>query len=457
MAYKQPSGHQKRKKAVNKAENKLIRGQWAAQSLRPTPGFKDGGAPIELPIYGVPPTTLVAGVQAALIGLEQGTFYAASYLADGMTRDDRTKSTMDVRINGLVGATLELDPAKDTARAQNIADDLEQDLSKIIPLHQVGKLLRNGIMQTVGIAHVENIRTPEGRTPTFTVWSNRNLRYDWMLRRYCLVTQNRGEIVLEPDDPEWIIYEPYGPHAWIDNGIMRALAMPWLFRYWTRTWWARYCEVHGQPIRVGIIPAERDPADEKLFLKQLANMAHEAVVRLVQGQEGNRFDMKLVEAMSNTWEGFQKLIEHCDSSIEILFLGQSQSTQGTGGLGSQEKAGESTLIRILKGDALIGDQLRDQLLKPWAEDNYGDADMAPYLNWQIEPPEDEGERAKTDLAIGQALMAFKTSGAPIDMRKYLEKIGYGDVLLTEEEHAAQKQQAMEEAQQAAKMAADANP
>lgn len=423
---------------------------WSAQSpdrIRKV-NLAPGGPALELPVYGVAPTTLVSVVNSAIAALEQGMFFAAAQLADGMTRDDRVAAKSSERVDALTGVEMVLEPAKDTARARTIAEDCEDQFDDMLPAHQVGKLLKNGRWQGVGIGQILNTRTKDARYPTLLVWNNRNLRYDWMLRRYCLVTQNRGEIVLEPGDPEWVIYEPFGPHGWVDSAIMRAICIPWLIRYWTRTWWARHQEVHGQPIRVGIIPAERDPTDEKLFLKQLANLAHEAVIRLPQGMDGNKFDVKLVEAAANTWEGFEKLLAHCDDSIAISFLGQSQSTKGQGGLGTQEKAGEDTILRITRSDAKIYVDLRKQVLKPWAEDNYGDAEMAPHPCPQIEPPEDEGEKAKTDLAIGQALVQFKQAGAPLDMRKFLEARGYAEQLMTEEEHAKAKQDAITEAQQA---------
>jgi hypothetical protein len=409
----------------------------------------DPNAPaIELPVYGVPPVTLVSAVNVALISLEQGQFFAASYLADGMTRDDRVKAKLEERIDALVGADMELEPAKDTARARNIAEDCEEQFPQMLPQHAVGKLLRYGRLFGVGIGQVITKRTESATYPTLYVWNNRFLRWDWTIRRYCLVTQNRGEIALEPDDPEWVIYEPYGPQGWRDSAIMRAIATPWLIRYWARTWWARHQEVHGQPIRLGIIPAERDPADERLFLTQLANLAHEAVIRLPQGADGNKFDVKLLEAAANTWEGFEKLLAHCDDSIAISFLGQKQSTNGQGGLGSQKDAGEDSILRITRSDAMIYVDLRNQVLKPWTADNYGDENMAPYPCPQIEPPEDGSKRAESDHVTAMALQQFKAAGAPLDQRKFLEARGYGDMLMTEEEHAAAKQEAMEEAKQA---------
>lgn len=450
------SGAAKRKARAAKLEARRearaeVTQQWAATSSQSLgqlskQQFDPNGPAVELPIYGVQPSTLVSVVNAAIIGLEQGHLFAAAMLVDGMTRDDRVRSKLEERLDALVGADMEVEPAKDTQRARDIADDYEDQQADILPSHQVAKLLRNGRMLGVGIAQVLRKRTPEAIFPTIYVWNNRFLRYDWTIRRYCLITENRGEIALDPDDPEWVIYEPFGPHGWVDSAIVRSVALPWLIRYWTRTWWARHAEVHGSPIRVGIIPAERDPADEKLFLKQLANIAHEAVVRLPQGQDGNKFDIRLIEAAANTWEGFEHLLQHCDDSIAISFVGQKQSTTGQGGLGSQEKAGESTILRITRSDALIYSDLRKQVVRPWTVENYGDANMAPYLCPQIEPPEDEGEKAKTDLAVGQSLLAFKNAGAPLDVRAFLEDRGYP--LLTEEEHAKQKQQAIADAQAA---------
>jgi phage gp29-like protein len=261
-----------------------------------------------------------------------------------------------------------------------------------------------------------------------------------------MVTENRGEITIEAGDPEWVVYEPFGPHGWLHGALMRSVATPWIVRYWTRTWWARHQEVHGQPLRLGVIPATRDPADERRFLSQLSNLAHEAVIRLPQGSEDNRFDVKLLEASSNTWQGFDALLKHCDDSIAIAILGQSQSTRGQGGLGTQENAGESTMMRITRRDALLSDVLREQVLMPWAEANYGSAEAAPYLVWDNDPPEDKEKTAQAAKTVADALVAFKNAGAPLDVRTYLEQLGYP--LLSEDEHAAQKQEAVEAARKA---------
>lgn len=401
---------------------------WASQSTAAYASagqqFSELAEAVELPIYGIPPPVLVSAVSAALNQLEQGMFYQSAYLWDGMLRDDRITATLNVRLSGLFGSLLDLEPGADTGKGRKAKEVAEKQIGRMLPTPQLMHLQRYALGLSVGVAQVLTERDTKSTRPTIKVWNPRYLRYDWLLRKYCLVTQNRGEIVLEPGDPEWITWEPFGPLGWIHGALIRSLAMPWLIRVWTRNWWARYQEVHGMPIRAGIIPADRKPKDEALFLNQLSNLAHEAVVRLPQGQDGNRFDLKLVEAESTNWQGFMKLLEHCDDSIAIVLLGQRQSTTGQGGLGTQEKAGESSMLRILRGDHMIGDCLREQLLKRWAADNFGDEDVAPYLKWQIEPPEDMAGKAKTLLTLAQAFQSFALAPAyarHIDIRALAEE------------------------------------
>lgn len=467
MAYKHKSGAQKRKeRAARELAAKpqvippsppVVNNSWGGNWNYSTAGttlWDPNGPPIELPIYGQPPPNFIPALLAIITQLEQGSFYQSAYLWDGMTRDDRIAATMGQRIDRLVASPLDLNPSDpdeegagdELGASQQVALDAKKVIDKMMPMPQVYNLSRTALGLGVGLAQVLTTRTVKSALPTMKVWNMRYVRFDWTIRKLLLITENRGEIILDEEDPEWIIYQPFGPYGWLHGALIRSLIQPWIVRYWTRTWWSRYQEVHGQPLRLGIIPPDRKPGDEATFLKQLANLAHEAVIRMPQGEEGNRFDVKLLEASTNNWQGFMRLLEHCDDSIAISILGQRQSTMGQGGLKAQDDAGESTLTRITRKDALIATPLRDRLLKPWAKDNYGDEELAPIIEWQYEAPEDEGNAAKTDLAVAQALVQFKAASAPLDVRAYLLERGYP--LLTEEEEAAKKAEAVKEAQQA---------
>ena len=463
------SGAQNRKRQRERAAVAADRQQANSYNWLSQDAYKGNAAawdpkapPFELPLYGQPVQLVVRTIEQAIRQLEQGAFYYAAYLWEQMLKDDRLAAKVEERIDRLIGAPLDIEPAttinrtspkgitqkSPTEQTQKIADDFKDQYSRIMPPHQLTKLLRNAYSMSVGVAHVEKVRTATSTQPTIRVWNNRYLRYDWLSRQFRLVTENHGEITLLPDDPEWIVYQPFGPIGWLDAAKIRSSALPWLIRHWSRSWWARRQEVHGQPIRLGIIPSTRDPQDEKTFLAQLTRLNHEAVIRLPQGTDGNKFDVKLLEAAGTDWEGFQKLLEHCDDSLAVVWLGQAQSTKGQGGLGAKENAGESTIVPLLRKDKLVEQVLRDQLIKPWCDDNYvGDAEkLAPSLNWQIDPPEDAEKVSKSDLQLAQAVNFFKQAGAPLDVRAYLtDRLG-AEYVLTEEEHAAQKEAAVDDAQ-----------
>lgn len=426
-----PSGAANRKRrkdeqARERERSDNVAGSWLSQPAYCSTGeqWDPNAPPVSIPIYGVPAPTLVKVINQAVYAMTTGAFQSAAILWDGMLADERIASALTVRNSGLLGSNLELEPANDDDPAHEVMEDCERIVGKMLPAPQIAQLQRWGWGIGVGIAQRKTARAVKSWTPTLETWNPRYLRFDQLLRRYCLVTQNRGEIVLEPDDPEWLIYEPYGPMGWMHGAMLRPLALPYAIRYWARTWWARRQEVHGEPIRLGIIPATRNPADERTFMQQITNLAHEAVIRLPQGADGNKFDVKLLEASSTDWEGFQKLIEHCDASIAIAILGQSQSTEGQGGLGNQERAGESTLVRLLKGDAQIGDVLREKLIEPWAEDNHGDRELAPYVGWELDPPDDLEKKSKSLLTVAQSievLARVPEAKACVDFRALLEE------------------------------------
>lgn len=439
MARKQLSGAQKRKRKREREERQQVERDrelfsWGNVYRSADVIDSQNAAPHQLPIYGVPPPQFLPTVQAAILQLEQGAFYAASYIYDGMMRDDRVSAKCEERIDRLVGAPLTFEPADESDKAEEVAEALEQDWEHMCPAAQLSKLIRLAQGLSVGIAQVLESRTVARWTPRLRVWPNRWLRFDWTAWQFFMVTQNRGEIPIVEGDPEWIIYQPYGPQGWLDSAKIRSLALPWMIRQWSRKWWARYAEVHGQPMRAGVIPSQCTPADERRFLSQLSNLAHEAVFRLPAGtKDMPGFDVKLIEATAKSWEAFQQLLQHCDDSIAIVYLGQSQSTKGQGGLGSQENAGESTILRLTRKDALVGNVLREQLIKRWADVNFGDPELAPHLKWEIDPPEDREKNAKVDELTSKALVSFKEAGAPIDVRVYLQERGYPLIEQAEED------------------------
>ena len=189
---------------------------------------------------------------------------------------------------------------------------------------------------------------------------------------------------------------------------------------WARRDWSHYSEAHGQPTRLAIVPQSADKNEKNSFVAKVDRAEAYTTVKLERDSDNKGFDVKLLEATANNHEGFEKLLRHCDIAIAVCINGQNMSTDGLGGLGAQEKAGEPVRVDIKRKDALIADVLREQALTWWCLFNYGQRELTPWPSWDVDPPDDGKALADELNTLADALTKFKAAGAPIDVRAILE-------------------------------------
>jgi phage gp29-like protein len=364
----------------------------------------------------------VGAVRAALNELEEGVFQRSAQLVDRMGRDDRIRAALETRIRGLLGQPLSFEEQGDKRRKSALVRELDERFWTFAPESEVGQLLRWGL--TIGVGLAENVweRGPRRWEPRLKVWHPEHLRWDWTKRRFVVSTQD-GDLTIEPGDPKWVVFEPFGTRGWM-HGLVRALAIPWLVRQWAYRDWARYSEVHGLPIRKAVVPSNASDADKTRFFDSLKRLGSESTVLAPAGQTAQdaAFDLELVEAEANTWEGFDRLIGRTESSISIAVLGQNLTTEVQGGSRAAAEVHDRVRNDLVESD---GEQLATclhvQVLQPWAEFNYGSGDDAPWPCWETEPPIDTKARADTLNAAADALNKFRTGGVPVDVQEYADE------------------------------------
>ncbi len=383
--------------------------------------------------------------------MESGYFYNSARLVDRVLRDARLFAVLNTRISGLLGQKIEFEPAKGPkqgeAKGVKIAEDIETDWPKMFPHASLVQLLTWGIMHNSGVAQILEDSDPW----KIEVWHPWALSWDEDARGYELVTRENSRLKLIPnkdgthnDDRGglWVLYTPYG-FGNTNRGLLRAVHRLYLERQWAHRDRARYSEIFGQPIRFGIAPinASKELRDE--YADRLSPEGAESVVVGQQGEDGNSWDLKLIEASGTSTELFNAEIEQLDKEIATLFLGQSQSTDGQGGLGTKENAGEMQFLNVLRGDhdTLI-DTLHTQFLVPYCEFAYGAGAMAAWPCWDIEPAEDMAKKATEFKTLVDGLVAAKAAGLPVNAREVLEH--YNVPLLTEAEEAALEAKVAEE-------------
>jgi phage gp29-like protein len=296
------------------------------------------------------------------------------------------------------------------------------------PNAELLKLQHWGVMQGIGLAQNLWERAPGNVTgkqwiPRLKVWHPRMLYYRLDAEELIVHTRD-GDRVVESGDGEWVVYAPYGLHRGWMYGKIRSLYVPWLVRQWGWRDWARHSEVHGMPIRKAITPTSADEKDKQRFLKEVARLGSENVIRLPKALDGSQFDLELLEAAADGHLVFKELLAEANSSVAIALLGQNLTTEVKAGSFAAAQVHQNIRSDILRGDAQnLGLMLREQVLKPWARFNFGDAELAPTPTWSTDPPEDKGALGTAMVNIGKGLQELRKAGAKPDTDSILENAG----------------------------------
>ncbi len=163
-----------------------------------------------------------------------------------------------------------------------------------------------------------------------------------------------------------------------------------------------------------------------------------------QGEEGNIWDVKLLEATGKSHELFDGEINQLDKAIATLILGQSQSTDGQAGLGANAEAGEPVRVDLMRYDGdTLADALRAQFLVPYCEFTYGDAEMTPWPCWQVEPPEDVAYLAKVHMDQANADNIYIQAGVLTPEEVALSRFGDGEYSLDTKIETATREKILE--------------
>jgi phage gp29-like protein len=428
------------------------------------------------PINSIAGIDTVGGIGSILAEHDRGYFSTSAMLWDAMKRDDRISGVTRTRVGALVAAPLEIKPANGKAKAARVAKLLagdgenEQGLweqmcpaSVIKSLSGWGNALGFGLAEIIwqtdvdttdwtsispGVDYKPN-RSALGWLPRLRVWHPQYVYWDWQEARFVVIARE-GQVPLPriDEDPhgdgKWLVWCPYGvQYGWLD-GLVRPLADKYLMRGWNYRDWARSNERQGMATFGAMVPAGASDELRNDFVRRIATLGSDAVLELPQleGESGG-FDLKMIESTSRNWETFKEAKGQIDVDIAVAVLGQNLTTEVQGG--SRAAAQVQNLVRIDKAieDAGIATCIRQQMLTWWALYNFGDPELAPRPEYQVEPPEDEVQEATALKTLGDALNAMKTAEAPINIRTILDRAGVP--LLSEEEEAAQKAVAAEEA------------
>ncbi len=400
----------------------------------------------------------VYDINGALSQYENGYFTRAAQLADNMGRDDRIDGVLRSRVDALLGTDLDILPADDRKKSQKFADmlggvdDVPGRWDEIFGPGALSEVLRSGLELNFAVSSIQWYAEDGIVWPRLKLWHSQFVRWDWITERYLINTADKGEIPL-PDisentvgDGNWFVWCPFGyRYAW-RRGLVRSLAPMFMRRMWNNRDLSRFLEVHGNPGKIARVPGGADAnVANQAFFDAVANMNAEPTVLAPDGGEGKKYDVELLEATARTYQGFFEAKTDVNTDIAVLILGQPDTTEAPTGLGQNTAKGSRTvMLDRAKTDASLAVAIRNQILKPWAKINFGDAELAPRPIWRVEPPEDLSSKATTLKMLGDACTSLTTGKLPVNQRELGEE--FGVPMISEEEQAAQEAVAAEEAQ-----------
>lgn len=406
---------------------------------------------------GIRPTWTIGQIRSALLSHRQGDFSLAAQLFDSMLEDDELPGTLQKRVNATLRSefSLRIDEDRELNRREKQAAELFPDLC---PDDQLFDLLANWLVLGVGVATIDWKIDGPLWLPRLRALPSEFLRYDEHERRWTYEARE-GTQVVTPGDGKWVLLTS-GDRGWI-WGLIRGLAALWLGKRLTEGDWQRYCQKHGLPIIKAKVPIFRDSKEKDRFVDELGSIQSEGVIGLPQGSDASQsYDVELLEATDQSWEAFQAHLERADRKIQILLLGSNIGTEQSEATGGSRAAAETSQAGVDREKAKADEKrlaavLKDQLLRPFFELNFGPAIPVPRPHWDVCPEEDAREWADAQVAFVGLLNQIRTTGYRL---KNAEDLAAEYGLELEEDPDAPPAAGTEEAAKiAAKIAAKTKP
>jgi phage gp29-like protein len=354
----------------------------------------------------------VGKVRAALSSHITGFFADSARLVDAMLADDRVNADTRTRVFAVTGLPFRIEPARigDQRRAKSIAADLETLWPHIAPQAVLHDLIRWSVLFGFSLASTSWETSARQWVPRLTFWHPQHatwLDYDRTLR----VQTMAGESIIAPGAGTWVLHAPDGARPWME-GAVRGLAIQWLARQYAMRDQSRDSEKYGLHVMGAVVPQESDKAEKEAFFSDLRRLGSEGLVMLPRDREGRGFDVKYLDPGTPAWEGFERLIARCDRSIATRILGQNNTASADGGSYAKAVALDAIRQDLLESDARsLAQTLYAQVLRPWAQYNFGDADLAPRPVWDATPPADTSSLATTHKTAGEAIASWSTAAA----------------------------------------------
>ncbi|WP_234889906.1 DUF935 domain-containing protein [Agrobacterium vitis] len=297
-------------------------------------------------------------------------------LAEDMEeRNEHYAGVLGVRKRQVAGLEITVEAASDSADDVAAADlvrdvigrdDLEDELFDI--LDAVGK----------GFSATEIIwDTSEGQ------WTIEALK--WRDPRWFVFDRDDGETLrlrgLAGDEDlwpaKWIVHKAKIKSGLpIRGGLARSAAWAYLFKTFTATDWAIFCEAYGQPLRLGKYGLSASEKDKEVLLRAVSSIAADFAATIPESMA-----VEFVQAqLSGSIDLYERRADWLDRQISKLVLGQTATTDAQAGGYAVGKVHDGVRDDIERADARqLASTLNRDLVIPLVALNLGSRKKYPKI------------------------------------------------------------------------------
>jgi phage gp29-like protein len=365
----------------------------------------------DIPLVTVQNSWTVDAARSALAAHMIGVFEKSGMLADSILGDDRVMATLGSRRAGLFGREVRFKPANDSSAAKECLIAWQEHWPQFAGDGALGLMHDYEILMGFSDAQLVWDTTTDIWKPYMRLWHARYSYYHWNLRKFIALSQD-GQIPIIAGNGKWVHHSRFSDYrCWI-RGALRAVTEPWLVRHFALRDWARYSEKHGLPIVIAETPMAADPGERSQFVSQVANIGNETTVLVGKGvDKESSYGLDLLEATDTSWEAFPGLRNHCDMAIVLALLFQNLTTEVTGGSLAATSAHMDIRDSGIQDDNTAWrNTIRNQVARAFAYFNFGDADLAPWTEWDVASRSQYEANAKQFQAFGTALEVMARGG-----------------------------------------------
>jgi len=368
----------------------------------------------DLPLVTIQNAWSIEGARGALYSHLIGQFYNSGMLCDSVLGDDRVGATLNSRASALFGREVRHRAADDSSAAKECLDAWAKWWPRLSGTAAIREMFDYGVM--MGFSHGQLCWSTTERdldfAPVLFPWHPVFEWYDWESRCYQAIGQD-AQIPIVPGNGKWVEYAPFGSYRGWVRGALRPVVEPWMLRHFGFRDMARFGEVHGSPTRKGYVPMQGDPMERQRFEVALARLgANTAMIvpRGIDSTDQSGYDYELVEASSTAWEVHPSQIDRCDMAIVLaLFMVNTQVVEG-GSYGAVKANLQQRSEATRLDNQGWARTLYKDIARPFAYLNFGDANLAPFTEWDVTSREEYEGNAKQFQAFGTGVEVLRRGG-----------------------------------------------